>query len=63
MKGGVKLKKLEQLRALLYKAIESNKKDEVLKLSRELDKVVVKEMRAFNIKKTIKEERLIYNKV
>lgn len=57
------MKKLEQLRALLYKAIESNKKDEVLKLSRELDKVVVKEMRAFNIKKTIKEERLIYNKV
>jgi hypothetical protein len=36
--------KIEELRSLLYKAINSNKREEILEISRELDKVIVKEM-------------------
>lgn len=51
MKGGIPLEKLEKLRTLLHIAIDRNKKEEILKLSRELDKLIVKEMRALYLNK------------
>ncbi len=56
-KGGIQLEELEQLRSLLYKAIDSNKKEEILKVSKEIDKIIVKDMRALYLdKKSCKEK-------
>jgi len=56
-KGGIQLEELEQLRSLLYKAIDSNKKEEILKVSKKIDKVIVKDMRALYLdKKSCKEK-------
>ncbi len=52
------MEKLENLRSLLYKAIDSNKKEEILRLSRELDKAIVKEMRAGCLKKGDREIKI-----
>lgn len=51
------MEELEQLRSLLYKAIDSNKKEEILKVSKKIDKVIVKDMRALYLdKKSCKEK-------
>jgi hypothetical protein len=51
------LEELEKLRTSLYKAIEGNDKDEILKLSRELDEVIVKEMKEPYIDKGTPEKK------
>lgn len=46
------MEKLEELRVLLYTAIDSNKKEEILRLSQELDKAILETMRVLYVNKT-----------
>lgn len=45
------MKKVDRLRLTLYKALDSNKKEEIFKISKELDKLIVKEMKILYVNK------------
>jgi hypothetical protein len=54
----VDLKSLEHLRALLYNALDKNEKEDIIRLSQELDEVIVYEMKKITRIKIGKTEKI-----